>query len=79
MQLGKNSEILNKFHGTKSNLNSIVNLNSIISQLLLRELANLILNFLNKLNEISLSGQKQQLRQTKLGVYCGTHVSQKNL
>ena len=48
-------------YGIKSNLNSFGNLNSIISQLLLGELANYILNFLNKLDEMGLSGENHQI------------------
>ena len=41
-----------KIYGVNSNLNSFGNLDSIISQLLLGELANHILNFLNKSDEM---------------------------
>ena len=44
-----------------SNLNSFGNLKSINSQLLLGELANHILNFLNKSDEMGLSGENNQI------------------
>ena len=49
-----------KIYGINSNLNSFGYSNIIISQLLLGELANHILNFLNKSDEMGLSGENHQ-------------------
>ena len=57
-----NAESLySKIYGINSNLNSFGNLKSINSQLLLGELANHILNFLNKSDEMGLSGENHQI------------------
>ena len=48
-------------YGVNSNLNSFGNLDSIISQLLLGELANHILNFLNKSDKMGLPGENYQI------------------
>ena len=58
---GNAESFYSKMYGIKSNLNSFGNSNSIISQLLLGELANYILNFLNKLDEMGLSGENHQI------------------
>ena len=50
-----------KIYGINSNLSSFGNSNIIISQLLLGELANHILNFLNKSDEMGLSGENHQI------------------
>ena len=57
---GNAESFYSKIYGINSNLNSL-NLKSINSQLLLGELANHILNFLNKSDEMGLSGENHQI------------------
>ena len=59
---GNAESFYSKIYGMNSNLNlnSFGNLNSIISKLLLGELANHNLNFLNKSDEMALSGENHQ-------------------
>ena len=58
---GNAESFYSKIDGVKSNLNSFGNLDSIISRLLLGELANHILNFLNKSDEMGLPGENDQI------------------
>ena len=58
---GNAESFYSKIYGVKSNLNSFGNLDSIISRLLLGELANHILNFLNKSDEMGLPGENDQI------------------
>ena len=77
---GNAESFYSKIYGINRNLNSFGNLNSIISQLLLGELANHILNFLNKSDEMGLSGENCQIdslpgQEKQVAIHRGTYVS----
>ena len=58
---GNAGSFYSKIYGMNSNLYSFGNLDSIIFQLLLGELANHILNFVNKSDEMKLPGENYQI------------------